>query len=216
MRHSDPVTAADVTAVDVTAAVTLVLDAFRDVPDDGWDGPAGSLAWTCWETVEHMADDLFAYAFQLGPADPSLDRYVPVVAEPRRAGGPANTIFAERGTGTAGLLEVLETCGAVLAAMVGAAPDDRRAYQVYGVSDPAGFAAMGVVEVLVHGHDLAGGLGRAWNPSGPLCARVLTRLFPDAPGDTDPWSALLWCAGRIELPGRPRRTGWRWDGTPRR
>jgi hypothetical protein len=96
VRHSDPVTAAD-----VTAAVTLVLDAFRDVPDDGWDGPAASLAWTCWETVEHMADDLFAYAFQLGPADPPLDRYVPVVAEPRRAGGPANTMFAERGTGTA-------------------------------------------------------------------------------------------------------------------
>ena len=28
--------------------------------------PAGDLDWDCRETVEHMADDLFAYAGQLG------------------------------------------------------------------------------------------------------------------------------------------------------
>lgn len=74
---------------------------------------------------------------------------------------------------------------------------------------------MGIVETLVHTHDLAQGLGFAWNPPADLCSRVLARLFPDAPESTDPWPALLWATGRDELPGRPRLTTWRWDGTPR-
>jgi hypothetical protein len=54
-------------------------------------------------------------------------------------------------------------------------------------SDPEGFAAMGVVETLVHTHDLAEGLGLAWTPPSDLCSRVLARLFPDAPKATGPW-----------------------------
>jgi hypothetical protein len=89
-----------------------------------------------------------------------------------------------------------------------------RAYHGFGVSDPEGFAAMGVVETLVHTGDLADGLGLAWDPPAALCARVLHRLFPDAPPDTDPWRTLLWATGRAELPGRPRLTSWRWYGEP--
>jgi len=47
-----------------------------------------------------------------------------------------------------------------------------------------------------------------------LCRRVLERLLPDVePGD-DPWAALLWATGRLELPGRPRRTDWGWTNSP--
>jgi hypothetical protein len=74
---------------------------------------------------------------------------------------------------------------------------------------------MGIVETLVHAHDLAEGLGLAWDPPGDLCSRVLARLFPDAPGSTDPWPTLLWATGRAELPGHARRTTWRWYGEPR-
>jgi len=43
---------------------------------------------------------------------------------------------------------------------------------------------------------------------------VLERLLPDVePGD-DPWAALLWATGRLELPGRPRRTDWGWTNSP--
>jgi hypothetical protein len=73
---------------------------------------------------------------------------------------------------------------------------------------------MGVVETLVHTGDLANGLGLTWEPPAALCARVLRRLFPDAPADTDPWRTLLWATGRAELPGRPRLTSWRWYGEP--
>jgi hypothetical protein len=74
---------------------------------------------------------------------------------------------------------------------------------------------MGVVETLVHTHDVAEGLGVDWTPPADLCDRVLARLFPDAPTDTAPWPALLWATGRTELPHRPRRTEWRWYGAPR-
>ena len=42
---------------------------------------------------------------------------------------------------------------------------------------------MGVVETLVHMHDVTQGLGLAWNPA-DLCTRVLARLFPHIPVTT--------------------------------
>jgi hypothetical protein len=203
-----------VTADDVAEAVRLAVKVLREAPSDGWDGKAGSLEWTCWETAEHLSDDLFTYAVQLAPSSPPQDGAVPFRFESRRPGGPANGVHADRAAGPAGLLQVLEACGAVLAAMVRVTPPSVRAYHVFGISDPEGFAAMGVVETLVHTGDLANGLGLAWEPPAALCARVLRRLFPDAPADTDPWRTLLWATGRAELPGRPRLTSWRWYGEP--
>lgn len=211
----EPAPASPVTADDLGHAVRLAVDVLRTAPTDAWDSKAGSLEWDCWETVEHLADDLFFYAAQLGPRQPPLDTDVPFAARKKRPGGPTNTVFADRDAGPGGLLQVLEASGALLVAMVRTAPGETRAYHVFGVSDPEGFAAMGVVETLVHTHDLADGLGLAWAPPADLCARTLARLFPDAPMTTDPWLTLLWATGRAQLPGRPRLTTWRWDGTPR-
>ncbi|MEU0388964.1 maleylpyruvate isomerase N-terminal domain-containing protein [Streptomyces chartreusis] len=204
-----------VTADDLSLAVQLAVAALREAPPAAWDRKAGSLEWDCWETVEHLSDDLFAYAVQLGPRTPPLDGEVPFVWESRRPGGPANAVHADREAGPTGLLQVLEASGALLVAMVRTTAPEVRAYHVFGTSDAEGFAAMGIVETLVHTHDLAEGLGLAWNPPADLCSRVLARLFPDAPSSTDPWPTLLWATGRAELQGRPRPTTWRWDGTPR-
>ncbi|MGW1891889.1 DinB family protein [Streptomyces sp. NPDC002004] len=204
-----------VTADDLDQAVRLAVAALRAAPPDAWDGKAGGLEWNCWETVEHLSDDLFAYAAQLGLRTPPLEREVPFVWESRRPGGPANAIHANRDAGPAGLLQVLEASGALLVAMVRTTPEEVRAHHGSGASDPEGFAAMGVVETLVHTHDLAEGLRLSWSPPAGLCARVLHRLFPDAPADTAPWPTLLWATGRGELPGHARRTSWRWYGAPR-
>ncbi len=193
----------------------LAVAVLREAPPGAWDGKAGSLEWDCWETVEHLTDDLFAYAVQLGPRRPPLEGPVPFVWESRRPGGPSNAVHADRAAGPVGLLQVLEASGALLVAMVRTTPPRVRAHHVFGVSDPGGFAAMGTVETLVHTHDLAEGLQLAWNPPADVCARVLARLFPDVPEDTDPWRTLLWATGRAELPGRPRRTAWRWYGSVR-
>lgn len=204
-----------VTADDLDDAVQLAVATLREAPSAAWDDKAGSLEWTCWETVEHLSDDLFAYAAQLGPRMPPLNGYVPFVWESRRPGGPANAIHADRAAGPAGLLQVLEASGALLVAMVRTTLAEVRAHHGHGASDPEGFAAMGIVETLVHTHDLAVGLGLAWDPPGELCARVLARLFPDAPRATDPWPTLLWATGRAELPGYGRLNSWRWHSEPR-
>ncbi|MFC3236083.1 VOC family protein [Streptomyces nitrosporeus] len=203
-----------VTADDVDLAVRLVVDTFAAAAGRDWRVPAGGLAWDCWETAEHLGDDLFAYAVQLGPRRPPQDREVAFRYAPDREGGPANSVFADPSAGVAGLLETVEASGALLAAMVRTASPDLRAHHVFGVSDPEGFAAMGVVETLVHAYDIARGLGLEWAPPGDLCGRVLARLFPDAPDDADRWTVLLWSTGRADLPGRERLTTWRWYGAP--
>ncbi|MCF4140928.1 hypothetical protein L1856_35005 [Streptomyces sp. Tue 6430] len=203
-----------VTAADVEYAVRLAVDTLRGAEASDWDAKAGSLEWDCWETVEHLADDLFSYAAQLGPRNPPSDTHVPFVWSRKEPGGPANVVFADRAAGPAGLLQVLEACGALLAAVVRTTPPTVRAHHVFGAADPEGFAAMGVVETLVHLHDVAEGLGLVRTPDAALCDRVLTRLFPDAPADTPRWPTLLWATGRTDLPDRPRPTRWRWYGAP--
>jgi hypothetical protein len=204
-----------VTADDVDLAVGAAVGALQGALNLDWHVPAWSLDWNCWETVEHMSDDLFAYAGQLAPKRPPLDGHVPFAFQSRRPGGPACTIFADPNAGPVGLLQVLEACGALLTAIAATASPQTRAHHIFGVSDPEGFAAMGVVEVLVHTHDVAAGLGISWTPPPDLCRRVLHRLFPDAPTDTDPWPTLLWATGRADLPGHTRLDSWRWDATPR-
>lgn len=216
MTSAAPRVPGPVTADDVTEAVRLSVAALHDAPEQAWDAPAGDLAWTCWQTAEHLADDLFAYALQLGPRRPPLTTHVPVSWHRETPDGPASTIFVAREEGGAGLLQVLDGCGALLAAMVRVTPSEVRAHHVFGAADPEGFGAMGVVETLVHTHDIAAGLGLPpFTPPADLCARALHRLFPTAPAGTEPWPALLWSAGRIALPGRARQEKWRWYGEPR-
>lgn len=204
-----------VTADDLEDVVRLAVVALRDAPAGSWEKPAGELEWDCWETVEHLADDMFCYALQLSPPVPPLDGYAPTVLSRLRPGGPEETVHADREAGLDGLIRVLEGCTGLLAAVVRTKSPETRAYHTYGISDPEGFAAMGIVEALVHMHDVAKGLGVAWEPSADLCSRVMARLFSDvAVGDEGPWRALLWATGRTELPGQPRKTSWRWNGVP--
>lgn len=216
MRQPPPQPRGPVTAANVDHAVTLALATLgkADAPD--WRVPAGTLEWDCWETVEHMSDDLFAYATQLGPKMPPLSEPVPFACSARRLGGPQGAIFADPDAGPDGLLQVLEATGALLTAMVATAAPVSEGPRPFGVPDPAGFAAAaGVVEVLVHTHDVSRGFGLPWTPPGDLCGRALGRMFPHAPTDTDPWLTLLWATGRGQLAGHPAVTSWRWHlGSP--
>ncbi|MGW4643462.1 hypothetical protein ACWEN6_33440 [Sphaerisporangium sp. NPDC004334] len=204
-----------VTADDLDRTVLMAVETLRRVPEDAWRQRAGSLEWDRWETIQHLSDDFFSYAIRQGPRTPFVDRHLPLVWESRRPGGPASAFRSDPEAGPEGLLRMLEATGALLAAIVRTKPPHTRTYHVYGASDPEGFAAMGVVEALVHVHDVVDGLGLAWEPPADLCVRVLARLFPDAPDDTEPWPTLLWATGRGELPGRPRPATWRWYGAPR-
>ncbi|MFJ8431645.1 maleylpyruvate isomerase N-terminal domain-containing protein [Kitasatospora sp. NPDC094019] len=201
-----------VTPDDLAAVLRLATDTLRAAPADAdWSRPAGGVDWDCWSTVEHLADDLLAYAAQLGPEEPPRDRYVPFVTRRPFPGGPNNFVLAERAGGPAALVEVLEAGGGLMVSIARTRGPGVRAFHPWGLADPAGFVAMSLVETLVHLHDVAEGLGLPWEPPAGVCARTLARLFPDVrPDAAGPWPTLLWATGRADLPGRPRRTGWRW------
>ncbi|MFF5212859.1 maleylpyruvate isomerase N-terminal domain-containing protein [Streptosporangium sp. NPDC000396] len=166
-----------------------------------WSRPAGGLSWTCRETLDHLALGLTGYAGLL-IARPR-DRYITLFASL----DPQAPIPA--------CLEGLHIAASLLISTVRDTPAEARAWHPWGHSDAAGFAAMGMTELMVHTYDITRTLGLPWVPPGDLSAAVLARLFPDAPSGHDPSATLLWCTGRIPLPGLPRRANWQWDGTVR-
>jgi hypothetical protein len=200
---------------DLDRVVTDACSALDAAVDRDWHVPAPGLTWSCWGTLEHTADDLFAYAGQIAGRRDTLDTYVPIAYHATAEGDPECTVHAEEKSGNAGLVSVLDACGGLLTAVARQASPDKRGGHPYGVSDADGFAAMGTVETLLHVHDVAEPLGLVWDPDPDVVRRALDRLFPDAPRGTEPWPTLLWATGRGDLPGRDRVTDWRWDSTVR-
>ncbi|MEU1195503.1 GNAT family N-acetyltransferase [Streptomyces sp. NPDC005813] len=191
---------ADMGGDQVSQAVEGSVAVLRAAAGLDWEGaPAGRLAWSCRRTAEHIAGDLIAYAGRL--AGRATEAYVPF------------EIVMEDGTDHAGVVDVIETTGALLAAAVRTTPREVRAFHPYPFrsANREGFAAMGVAEVLLHTHDIAEGLGLAYEPPAALCEAVLTRIFPHVRPGPDHWRTLLWATGRRDLPGRAPVTEWRWS-----
>ncbi len=173
---------------DVEAALAEVMTTLRPHTGRDWDVPAGPLEWTCRRTAAHVAHDLLAYAAQVAGA--ARDGYLPLDLTVRDTAVPGE------------VLDVVQACGTLLVRALAGADGGDRAWH-WGPTDPGGFAALGVDELLVHTWDITQGLGVAWRPPPGPSAAVVARLFPDHPG-----ADLLWCTGRVALPGRPRRTHW--------
>ncbi|MEV6885865.1 GNAT family N-acetyltransferase [Streptomyces sp. NPDC051135] len=187
----------------VEEAVAGAVALLRTATDRDWRGTrAGRLDWDCRHTAEHVADDLVSYAGQL--AGRATEAYVPF------------GITLEEAAGSEDVLQVIETTGALLAATVRTTPPEVRAFHPFPFrsADREGFAAMGITEVLLHTHDIAEGLGLAYEPPAELCTDLLTRIFPHVRPGADPWRTLLWATGRGDLPGRAPVTEWRWYNNP--
>ncbi|WIM99270.1 maleylpyruvate isomerase N-terminal domain-containing protein [Actinoplanes oblitus] len=179
-------------ASDVASALDELRRALGPHTAGDWTVRAGDLDWSCRDTAVHIAHDLLAYAAQLAGA--TDDGYLPLDLTVRESAGPAE------------ILRVVAAAGTLLATQLRAAEPTDRAWH-WGPTDPSGFAALGVNEILLHTYDIARGLRIGWRPPAAACAAVLARLFPDHPAG-DPVQALLWCTGRIALPDLPRRTSW--------
>ncbi|MGW1995116.1 maleylpyruvate isomerase N-terminal domain-containing protein [Embleya sp. NPDC001921] len=172
--------------------------------DPAWGRPADGER-SCRQLLDHLALGLVGYTGLL-IARPT-DRYITLFASL----DPAAPIVA--------CLDGLGIAGTVLASTVRDTPPEVRAWHPWGHSDRIGFAAMGVVELLLHTYDITRALGQAWSPPDELATPALARLFPDAPTGTGdaPGDVLLWCTGRGDLPGRPRVPAgeWQWQGSVR-
>jgi hypothetical protein len=169
---------------------------------DWQQAPAADLQWSCWKTTLHMVDCLYFYACQIVYGNP--DGYL------------CTELALDDSASPPRLLDALTAHAELLDRIARSADPDSRAHHSYGVSDPAGFAAMGVVEMLIHTYDVARGLDPEdqWRPPADLSAPVIARLFPHAPTG-DPADVLLYCCGRASLGEMQRQPQWRWDGTVR-
>jgi hypothetical protein len=145
--------------------------------------------------VQHIATCLQWYAHDL-------------VAGPTESPGPMPTWPPD--AAPADLVRELGISAELLARVVALAGPADRAFHPWGVADPSGMAAIGIAEIVLHTDDVASALGLPWSPPvGPVTG-TLARLFPDAPADGDPWTAMRWASGRGDLPGRERVTDWRY------
>jgi uncharacterized protein (TIGR03083 family) len=195
---------APLTPDDLRAAAGLVVAALRplarDPSADAWDAPAGSLEWSCRRTLDHVNDVLF---LQAGVVARRATGPIPVPRNGDPAASPAE------------LLETLRTSSAVLARLLVHMADGERAFHPAGMADRSGWLAMACDEVLVHGADVAAGLGVAFTVPGELAGAVLARLFPWTPAEGDAWRRLRWANGRADLPSTPNPgSDWWWHPAP--
>jgi hypothetical protein len=189
------------TADDLDAAITHAVGNLRPVADNDWSATAGPTEWTCQRTADHIGHCMLAYAMQLNsqPQTQYIDFFTRALNE---------------ATGT-DRLQFTEAAGRLLATTIRFATPGARGFHPFGNADPEGFAGLGCVEVLLHGQDMAAGLGGApLDPPRDVCQRVLARMFPDIEPDRDPWLTLQWATGRISLPGRPKVTEWSLHSAP--
>jgi hypothetical protein len=148
------------------AAMRDLLDRVRDA-----EAPVPVMDCTVAAVADHLASCLAFYAHDLasGPDEVTANDLV------RRTGVPLRTVATS-----------VTAWGEVLARVVDSTPPDQRGWHSHGVADPAGFAAIGCAEVLVHGTDIAEATGLSWSPPAVVAAAVLARLFPEVPPRTPP------------------------------
>ena len=187
-------------ATDVLAAAEQCAQFLASTVTADWTAPIPDMDWSVAQAVAHAAEAPLWYTFDLTAGSAELNT-LEVRVKPESA--PAE------------LVTTLVTAARVLAPVIAASPPDARGFHPWGQADPSGFAAMACDELLIHTDDAGRGLGLVFTPDAALCARVLARLFPEAPGDVAPWDGLRWANGRIALPGWPRRTEWSWTCAPR-
>lgn len=163
--------------------------ALRRAVDHDWSTRAGTLEWTCWETIDHTIDCVFSYAMQ-------------VAARAQAGFLPFAQLHAEAEATNTDLVDGLAAVARMLHDLVVGAPPETTASDGVvrlGLTD---WCARGAYEVVLHTHDVLSGLAVAWQLPGELCEPIMSspvlwmfdRTKPD--GDADPWSRLLVGAGR--------------------
>jgi uncharacterized protein (TIGR03083 family) len=181
--------------VESTRSVTAMLGGLDETT---WELTISPVGWDWRFTIEHIGGDLLHYAGQV--AQQPTDHYV------------AFSFDQSRAKTHAGLVETVEMAGRLLAAAVSAAPDESTAWHPQGMFTPAGFAAMGACEALVHGYDIAVSLGLDWTPDDDLSRLVTDFFFPAIPSAVrtanSPTAVLAWATGRKSLAGVDDVVAW--------
>ena len=170
--------------------------------DRDWSVGAWNMTWTCRKTLDHMLNCLAWYAHDF-------------------AGEIKSSVGAARdempGATIEDLIITIPNLADVLALVGEGKQFGARGWHDWGIADAEGFLAMGAIEISTHTWDIVMALdpdnaAAAIMPE--VAARLLPRLFPEAPTGFGPVETLLWVTGRGELPGLQRVTQWQWHSAP--
>ncbi|MGD9956755.1 MAG: maleylpyruvate isomerase N-terminal domain-containing protein [Candidatus Nanopelagicales bacterium] len=178
--------------VEVSAASVAGLVA-RAPESTDWTAIVPGMEWSLERVVEHVADSFVWYGGQL--------------LRGRLEGWPPWSVKLDGDITPDSLGDLLIATSRVLAGVVRSAPADALGFHPYGIAGPRDSAAMGCVEVLVHGEDLRRGLDATWTPPREPVVAVLGHLFSVSDAGADPWGTLL------DRCGRTGDDDWRWYNT---
>jgi hypothetical protein len=180
-------------SVEHFCALSALADtALRSGLDRDWSRPAGTLDWSCSETLDHAIDCVFSYALFLGSR--RRDSYPPF--------GELHALESAR---PIDLIQGLHAVTTMLEGVIRVVAPDTRAvllrWPTVVTGGPDDFAARGAHEMVLHVHDICSGLGVAFDPPRDLCERLLdhTNGWPGQQTITpsgDGWADLLERSGR--------------------
>jgi hypothetical protein len=165
------------------------LRALEEVSDEDWSKLAFGLEWTCWQTVDHMIDCLFSYAFQVAARAPSGFL-------------PFNELHAQPGATPDDLLTGLGGILVALQAVLDAAPSGTTASDGVFALSPPDWRARSAYELALHTYDVVAAFDMDFSLSEGLsrslieCDTLWMLDHERARTATDPWSGLLAGSGR--------------------
>lgn len=148
---------------DIERATRFVAEALEPAIGRDWSVRAGQLEWTVEFTVDHVIGALSKYTLYLSSRS---QEYIAVRFSPWPEASQR-----ER-------LDALRSLGRALANVAMATSPEVRAFHASGLFDPNGYVALGCLETLVHGYDIATGLGLDFEPPTEIVAPVAARLLP--------------------------------------
>jgi len=163
--------------------------ALDGVADRDWSVRAGTLDWSCWQTVDHVTDCLFSYALQI--AGQARDGWLRL-----------EELHAQRDATPRQLLDSLAAVSTMFAAVLAATPADRVASDSVLELGLADWVARGLNEVLLHTSDVLRGFDQPFEPDGAVCSFVLSTptlwMYDgvEPSGDVDAWRTMLAGSGR--------------------
>lgn len=185
------------TYIDLLGLSEYVAAAWERGVDRDWSAQAGTVEWSCTKTADHAYDSVLAVGYFL--ASRRQDRY-PEWGDKFSVGSPP---------WPSQLIEAIHVAGRLVAGVVATTPEQVRAIiwrrPEPTIAPPADFAPRAGLEMVLHGHDVAAGLGVPYEPPEGVCARLRdhTRDWPHwslawkpLRRSADPWRDLLEASGR--------------------
>lgn len=158
---------------DVVQTSALVATALEPAIGRDWSVNAGSLEWSVEFTIEHISAALSKYTLYLAS---------------RSTESIAVRIVSRRDATQQERLDAIPRLAQGLANVAATTPTGVRVFHASGLTDADGYVAMGCVEVLLHGYDIASGLEIPFDPGDEIVQPVVARL---APWLEATWESLL-------------------------